>query len=348
MSTRMVADRLPQRVTVSHATVANVESAKSQPSMELLAALAALYERPLNWFIESGPSLSGVRYRNLKSKVGVTDRHVFEGIAVKWLDAYQRVERWLSTPLPRRRSKLTFGSGMSGADAAKEVRKEFKLSDGDAVPSVVNLLEGMTTVPAPFTSADDTSTRKEPSVSPAVNPPFCSTEPPFADQSAFTAAMERPCWSRPSRRNCMRAPGARWIVSGNKSTLVSFCGSTCLTASSAVTMNTSSLISTSAAVIAFLNTNGSYTPCPFFPTYANSPSVTPRAIVSLTASGRRRRGNILSEESLRPLRHAEQASLVTFDLDHACKLVEVSTKALSNLAGGVKFQDVSAPLRLAA
>src|SRR5437763_77689 len=69
MSTRAVAERLVKLFPISHATIANFESGKSVPAMDVLAVLASLYDRPINWFLERGRTLTGVRYRNLKSRV---------------------------------------------------------------------------------------------------------------------------------------------------------------------------------------------------------------------------------------------------------------------------------------
>ena len=46
MSTRAVATKLTNRFPISHATIANYESGRSMPPMDILAALAELYERP--------------------------------------------------------------------------------------------------------------------------------------------------------------------------------------------------------------------------------------------------------------------------------------------------------------
>ena len=93
MSTRAVAARVSKRLGISHATIANYEKGRSVPPVTILAALADVYERPLNWFLENGRSLTDVRYRNVKSKVRVKDRHRFEGEAQRWLEAYTRIEQ---------------------------------------------------------------------------------------------------------------------------------------------------------------------------------------------------------------------------------------------------------------
>lgn len=54
MSTRSVAAKMAARFPISHATIANYESGRSVPPMDVLATLAQLYERPINWFLERG------------------------------------------------------------------------------------------------------------------------------------------------------------------------------------------------------------------------------------------------------------------------------------------------------
>ena len=61
MSTRAVAAMFSRRFPISHATIANYESGRSTPPLDILAALAELYDRPLNWFLEHGKCLTGVR-----------------------------------------------------------------------------------------------------------------------------------------------------------------------------------------------------------------------------------------------------------------------------------------------
>ena len=69
-STRAVAQKLAPRFSISHATIANYESGRTMPPLDVLAALAELYERPLNWFLERGKVLTGVQYRNLNRGFG--------------------------------------------------------------------------------------------------------------------------------------------------------------------------------------------------------------------------------------------------------------------------------------
>lgn len=142
LSTRAVAERLSRRFRVSHATIANYEGGKSSPPLDILAALATLYERPLNWFLERGSQLTNVRYRNLTSKVRVADRHRYEAEAHRWLDAYITIERRLGSPLNndfhgfRRKAKET------PADVARRVRNELGLGEyeKDPIDSVIDVL----------------------------------------------------------------------------------------------------------------------------------------------------------------------------------------------------------------
>ena len=83
---------------VSHATIANYERGRGRPSPPLLAGFAEVYERPLNWFLLSGPILSGVEYRSLKS-VRQGDRRQFEAHAHRWLEAYRALEQYLGETL---------------------------------------------------------------------------------------------------------------------------------------------------------------------------------------------------------------------------------------------------------
>src|SRR6185503_20243098 len=99
MSTRAVATKLTRPFPISHATIANYESGRSTPPLDILAALAELYDRPLNWFLEHGKCLTGVRYRNLKSKVRMADLYRFEADVQRWVDAYATLEQRLKRPL---------------------------------------------------------------------------------------------------------------------------------------------------------------------------------------------------------------------------------------------------------
>src|SRR5258707_5172658 len=109
LSTRAVAEQLAKKfpqLSISHATLANYEKGRSSPNLQVLCALAAIYERPINWFLQISTTLSQVRYRNLKSKVGISDRHWYEANAQRWIDAYVRIENRFGKPLVRQFGRI--------------------------------------------------------------------------------------------------------------------------------------------------------------------------------------------------------------------------------------------------
>jgi Zn-dependent peptidase ImmA (M78 family)/DNA-binding XRE family transcriptional regulator len=141
LSTRAVAEKLRVVAPVSHATLANYERDATRPSIDVMTALAALYQRPLNWFLGDGATLSGVHYRNLKSKVGVRDKHRFEAECQRWLDAYAAIEGHVGDEL-KAELKFTVELDESPADAARRLRREaLNLDEDDRLPSVIDLLE---------------------------------------------------------------------------------------------------------------------------------------------------------------------------------------------------------------
>jgi len=141
LSTRVVAERLKPLVSISHATLANYEKDATRPPIDVMTALSTFYQRPLNWFLGNGATLAGVRYRNLKSKVGVKDRQRFEGECQRWLDSYIAVERHLGEPLMAT-GTFKMKPGEPPAFAAARLRKDIlKLDEDQRVPSVVEVLE---------------------------------------------------------------------------------------------------------------------------------------------------------------------------------------------------------------
>ena len=153
ISTRKAAESLAPRYRISHATIANYEKGITSPSLELMAALAELYERPLKWFLERGTSLTHIRYRNLPSKVRVADRHRFEGEVHRWLDAYVAIEQHLGKPLRAEIGKLRAKGRETAAELALRVRRELALPVEAPGPilSVVDVLDrfGIRTIEQP-------------------------------------------------------------------------------------------------------------------------------------------------------------------------------------------------------
>lgn len=139
-STRAAQERLRARgLDISHATIANYESGKTNPPMAVLNVLADFYGRPLQWFLERSEVLVGVEYRNLKSKVKASDRAQYESAAAKWLTAYRRLEEALGKRLQSSITTPTCSQD-SGRELARHVRELLKLNDSQPIASVVDVL----------------------------------------------------------------------------------------------------------------------------------------------------------------------------------------------------------------
>lgn len=141
MSTRAVAAKLVNRFSVSHATVANYEAGRTVPPMDVLAALADLYGRPFNWFLERGKGLTGIRYRNLKSRLKVSDLHRYEAEVQRWLDGYVALEGRLAKTLVPSIKNFRVNGKMTPDDVSREVRRNLQISENEPIPSVVDVLE---------------------------------------------------------------------------------------------------------------------------------------------------------------------------------------------------------------
>lgn len=140
MSTRAVADRLKRRFPISHATIANYEAGKTVPPMDILASLAHVYDRPINWFLERGRALKGVRYRNLKSRIRLGDVHRFEADVQRWVDAYVALEVRLRKPLSSK-MRLTVPKNATPDELSREVRRKLNVSEDEPIASIVDVLE---------------------------------------------------------------------------------------------------------------------------------------------------------------------------------------------------------------
>jgi transcriptional regulator with XRE-family HTH domain len=141
ISTRTVAERLNRRFPISHATIANYEAGKFVPPLDVLAALAELYDRPLNWFLERGETLAGIRYRNLKSRVRASDLHRFEADVQRWIDAFVAIERRLKRHLKASVSGIDGPRDLGPGELSREVRRRLQISEAEPIPSVVEVLE---------------------------------------------------------------------------------------------------------------------------------------------------------------------------------------------------------------
>ncbi len=141
LSTRAVAAGLARRFPISHATVANYEAGRFVPPLDVLAALAELYDRPLNWFLETGKSLTGVRYRNLKSRVRISDLHQYEAEVQRWIDAYVALERRLGQPLRPTTNIIPPREDVLPEQLSLAVRGQLGIPETEPIPSTVDVLE---------------------------------------------------------------------------------------------------------------------------------------------------------------------------------------------------------------
>jgi Zn-dependent peptidase ImmA (M78 family)/transcriptional regulator with XRE-family HTH domain len=142
LSTRAVAARIPRRLAVSHTTIANYENGVTVPPIDVLGALANLYKRPLNWFLESRETLGGFRYRNLKSRVPLSEQRRFEATAGKWADAYLSLDRFLDSHPLRRARPVEPPDEVSPEKFALAVRRTvLNLDDGQPVQNMIGVLE---------------------------------------------------------------------------------------------------------------------------------------------------------------------------------------------------------------
>jgi len=139
MSTRHVVTLLPENITISHVTLTNYEAGKHQAPLDIIAALANIYQRPINWFLEKGPMLTGIHYRNKKSRIGVRELTRFEAVAQQWLEGYRRLDEEFKSI--RRKRNFAIAADDTGAEAASVVRKHLKLKESDPITSVVEVME---------------------------------------------------------------------------------------------------------------------------------------------------------------------------------------------------------------
>ncbi len=146
LSTRAVAQRLPVRLAVSHTTLASYEKGATAPPINVLAALADIYARPLNWFLEKRESLGCFRYRNLPSRVRLSEQRQFEALTGKWVDAYFNLEKCLKYhPVPRL-SHVSMTEDVPPDVLAAKVRRTYlNLPDDQPVYNVVSVLKSFST-----------------------------------------------------------------------------------------------------------------------------------------------------------------------------------------------------------
>jgi transcriptional regulator with XRE-family HTH domain len=143
LSVRAVAAKLPRRAAVSYATIASYENGVTVPPMNVLAALADLYQRPINWFLDNSNPLTGFQYRNLQSRVPLSDQRQFEALAGKWADAYAKLDQHLRvSPPPSFEALPEQEIEFAPECLAQTIRKNYlNLDDGQPICNIVSVLE---------------------------------------------------------------------------------------------------------------------------------------------------------------------------------------------------------------
>jgi len=142
LSARNICSKLPRRLAVSHTTLGSYENGLTTPPVDVLAALADLYQRPLNWFLDNRETLSGFRYRGMGHRAPVAARRQFEAQAGKWAEAYLKLYQFLA-PADRQRVKVPEDDiGLPPSELALKIRREvLRLDDSQRIESIVRVLE---------------------------------------------------------------------------------------------------------------------------------------------------------------------------------------------------------------
>jgi transcriptional regulator with XRE-family HTH domain len=142
LSTRAVCAKLPRRFSVSRTTLSSYENGTTAPPVDVLAALADVYSRPLNWFLDSRETLSGFRYRNLKHRSSVADKRQFEAQAGKWAEAYLKLDRFLAVPSQKRLQLPASDLELPAFELALAIRRNvLHIDDDERIDNVVTVLE---------------------------------------------------------------------------------------------------------------------------------------------------------------------------------------------------------------
>lgn len=134
-------EEIGEEYRVSHTMLAKYERSLVTPSLGVLTALANIYGRKVTWFLSESPRLTGVRYRNAKSKVRHRDRVWFEANAQRWLDAYVRLEARIEQPLTANVKIPTITQTNEPAKVASEMRKVLGIRLDAPIPSVIECIE---------------------------------------------------------------------------------------------------------------------------------------------------------------------------------------------------------------
>ena len=144
LSVRAVSGKMPRRLSVSHTAIARYENGDTVPPINVLGALASIYRRPVNWFLDSRETLTNFRYRNMQSRVPLAEQRKYAALAGKWAEAYFALERHLH--LTHHSFDLDHLQGRRPDEVASLVRTEcLNLDDTQPVMNTVSALESFAT-----------------------------------------------------------------------------------------------------------------------------------------------------------------------------------------------------------
>lgn len=145
----LIAEKWPH-ASISHTSLSKYESAKTTPTIKSLDVLAEVYSRPIEWFLDRGQPLSGVRYRS-GSRVLVKEKHQYESVAQQWLEAYAKLEAYLGKHLTQKIPIREDFAQLPPSELAAVVRSALSLGAREPVYSIVSVLEdfGVRTIELP-------------------------------------------------------------------------------------------------------------------------------------------------------------------------------------------------------
>lgn len=142
LSTRGACANLPPKLAVSRTTLSSYENGTTRPPIDVLAALADLYSRPINWFLENRESLSGFRYRNLRHRSSVVEKRKFEAQAGKWAEAYLKLDKFLASPGKSPFAVPESDIALPAPELALAIRRNLLgVADVERIENVVRVLE---------------------------------------------------------------------------------------------------------------------------------------------------------------------------------------------------------------
>ncbi len=149
LSTRRASEALLPNRRLSHTTIHKYERGITTPSLEVLEILAKLYNCPLEWFVQTGATLSNVRYHDFPGRDNGKSLQ-FELEVNRWIDAYGAIENHLDTPLQGNLGGLCSRPDETPRELAIRVRAKLKINS-EPIPSVMRVLEqfGIRTIEQP-------------------------------------------------------------------------------------------------------------------------------------------------------------------------------------------------------